>query len=127
MDFLLRNNISKKSQKYRYLLEYLSREKIRFGVYVDYNETSLPPYFKSRLLIRCEVLFWLLLKGLNPRHVRIIDSIDRIHDEDTFFSFSLSTLDTEYAWRESIADRKFYKMFHFSHFVWNAPLVSKNY
>ncbi|EKE28275.1 MAG: hypothetical protein ACD_3C00083G0014 [uncultured bacterium (gcode 4)] len=125
--FILRNNVTKKSQKYRYVLDYLWRNWIKFWIYTDNIETSLPQSFRNKLIIKLEIYFWLLLKNINPLNVKIIDDMSKIGKEDIFFSFSSNTLDSDYHWVDEIADLDFIKIFHFTHFVQNTSLVAKNF
>ena len=125
-DVLARNNITKKSQKYRYLLDYLAKNKIEFWIYIDYEDSSFPKIFKNRLLIKIEVFFRLLLKKVNPLHVKVISRIENITKDDIFFWFSIKNLDTEYHGIDTIAHKDFIKIFHFTHYVQNTSLVAKN-
>lgn len=126
-DFLLRSNISKKSQKYKYILNFLWKEKIKFWIYLDYQGSSLPLYLQKSLLIKIEVFFWLLIKGINPIHVKIIDKVEQLKKNDIFFSFSLTTLDTNYHGIDDISNKDIIKVFHFTHYVQNTSLIAANF
>lgn len=126
-DFILRNNVSRKSQKYKYILDFLWRNNCRFWIYIDYKESTLPQLLKKKPLIRMEIFFWLIIKRINPFFIKIVDNIDILSREDIFFSFSLKTLDTEYNWVDSIKDKEFIKIFHFTHFAQNTSLIAKNF
>lgn len=125
-DLLIRHD-GRKSQKHRYILDYLNNNKIKFWIYLDYQDSSFPKTFRNKFFIKIEAFLWLLLKGVRHSNVEIIDKIENIKKDDIFFSFALKTLDTDYHWIDNIADKNFVKMFHFTHFVQNTSLVAKNF
>lgn len=126
-DFIFKNIVTKKSAKYKYILDYLWKNNIKFGVFLDYKESSLPSFLRKKIFIKIETFFWLIIKNINPFYVKIIDNVDYINDNDIFFSFCLTTLDTEYHWIDNISDKKFIKIFHFTHFAQNTSLIAKNF
>lgn len=126
-DFIYRSNISKKSQKYKYLLDYLNKNNIKFVIYLDYCDSSLPIFLRKRFFIYIELLIWIFLKKLNPFNIKIISNIDDIKIDDIFFSFSWTTLDTEYNWVNKISNKEFLKIFHLTHIHQSTSIIAKNF
>lgn len=127
IDFIIRNNLSKKSQKYKYILDFFWEKKIKFWIYLDYKWSSLPVFLQRPIFIKIEVFFWLLLKKINPVNVKIMDHVDQMKKDDIFFSFSLTTLDTDYHGIDTIVNKNIIKLFHFTHYVQNTSLIAKNF
>jgi hypothetical protein len=127
MDFLLRNNMPKKANKYQYLLSYLANKKQPIFIYLDYQDSSFPVSFHFKFLIRIEVYLWALLKGFSLSQVHILDNPKMVASDDIFFSFLLKNLDTEYHGIDWLDGHDCIKMFHFTHYVQNTSLVSKNF
>lgn len=126
-DFILRNNISKRSQKYKYILDYLWKNNLNFWLFINYQESSLPNFMKNKILLKLEIYLWLLIKKINPFRVKLYDNLNEINKSDIFFSFSLKILDTEYNWIDDITNKDFIKLFHFTHYVQNTSLIEKNF
>lgn len=126
-DILIRNSISKKSQKYAYILDFLTKNKIKFWIYLDCHDSSLPKPFKRSFFMKIELFLWLLFKRINPFNVKFIYNIKDVQKDDIFFSFSIRNLDTDYHGIDNIADKIFIKIFHFTHYVQNTKLVAKNF
>lgn len=126
-DFILRNNISKRSQKYKYILDYLWKNNLYFWLFINYQESSLPNFMKNKILLKLEIYLWLLIKKINPFRVKLYDNLNKINKSDIFFSFSLKILDTEYNWIDDITNKDFIKLFHFTHYVQNTSLIEKNF
>jgi hypothetical protein len=122
--------MNQKTKKYLYLLEYLNKNNIKFWIYIDYNATSFPKnykIFKNKYFVKIELFFWLLLKKIKKSNVCIIDDVNKIKDDDILISFSWENLDTDYHWLDNIIDKKFLKLFHFTHYVQRTSLSAKNF
>lgn len=126
-DFIIRNNMPKKANKYQYLLDFLWKKKIKFWIYLDYKDSSLPTFLHKQIFIKIEVFFRLLMKRINPLRVQIIDKVKQLRKDDIFLSFSLTTLDTDYHGIDAISDQNFIKIFHFTHYNQNTSLIAKNF
>jgi hypothetical protein len=96
MDFVLRNNMPKKANKYQYLLNYLTENNSPIFIYLDYQDSSLPKFLHKKILIRAEAYMWSFFKGFPLSQVSILDAPDMVKSDDVFFSFLLKNLDTEY-------------------------------
>jgi glycosyltransferase involved in cell wall biosynthesis len=127
IDFLLRNNMPRKANKYQYLLDYLVNNKQPIFIYLDYQDSSLPVWLQRRFFIRIEIYLWTLLKGFSLSQVQILDKPSMIEPDDIFFSFLLKNIDTEYHGIDWLSEHNCIKMFHFTHYVQNTSLVSKNF
>ncbi len=129
--FLTNNKLSEKTKKYLYLIEYLNNNNIPFGIYLDYKGTSFPKKFQflcqRKWFIRLEVYLWLHLKHIKRSNVVIIDDPDLISKNDILFSFSYETLDTEYKGLNSIINKPFLKLFHFSHYNQRTSLIAEQF
>jgi glycosyltransferase involved in cell wall biosynthesis len=126
MDFVLRNNMPKKANKYQYLLNYLTESNSPIFIYLDYQDSSLPKFLHKKILIRAEAYIWSLLKWFSLSQVSILDAPDMVKPDDIFFSFLLKNLDTEYHGIDWLSEHDCIKIFHFTHYVQNTSLVAEN-
>lgn len=123
LDFLLRVFSYK---KYQYILDYLEKENKDFAIYLDKQDSSLPPFVARFVPAKLEVYLWAILNNVNIFRLKILTNINRIEKDDIFLSFSLRYLDREYHGIDNIADAEFIKVFHVTHFVQNTTLIADN-
>lgn len=125
----------KSIRKYEYLLDYCIERKSNFAFFLDKNASSYGGNIFKRLISpRLELIFWCLVNGINPCHVKTITHTGDLARDDVLFIMHYGNLTshTGHLAEEKkqfileLADSDVFKVVHLSHYMYSVRVGSEN-
>lgn len=114
-------------RKYQFLINYCIANNKNLVFYIDGKDSSFPLYIGKYIPQKIEIILWCLINQISPFKVKIEYDMSNLRNDDIFFSFTYKYMDQIPSPIQEIADRKFIKIFHLTHFVMNTSIIVKNW
>ena len=112
-------------QKYGFLIEYMVKNNIKFGIFIDKESSSFPWTLGHIIKGKLEVYLWLKINKIPYNLVEIITDEKKIHQDDVVFSFLYFLLNPKITSFSKLKNTSFLKLFHATHYLHKTSDIAK--